>query len=89
MRDVKRTKTRFLAFPENVEAGRSKSMTTSERDNWLININNSAAAVVSQLGSAAVEAVFRRYGIACAEEADDCDLAEIFGKLYALEAESR
>ncbi len=64
-------------------------MTTSERNNWLININNSAAAVVSQLGSAAVEAVFRRYGIACAEEADDCDLAEIFGKLYALEAESR
>lgn len=64
-------------------------MTESERQNMLINIENSAAAVASQLGSAAVEAVFRRYGITCAEEADDCDLAEIFGELYALEADSR
>ena len=64
-------------------------MKSNERDNWLINIDNSAAAVASQLGSAAVEAVFRRCGIACAEEADDCDLAEIFSELYALEADSR
>ena len=64
-------------------------MKSNERDNWLINIDNSAAAVASQLGSAAVEAVFRRYGIACAEEADDCDLAEIFSELSALEADSR
>lgn len=64
-------------------------MTTSERNNWLINIDGSAAAVASQLGSAAVEAVFWRYGIASAEEADDCDLAGIFSELYALEADSR
>ena len=64
-------------------------MTTSERDNWLINIDGSAAAVASQLGSTAVEAVFWRYGITCVEEADDCDLADIFGELFALEADSR
>lgn len=64
-------------------------MITSERDNWLTNIDNSATAVASQLGSAAVEAVFWRYGITCAEEADNCDLADIFGELYALEVDSR
>lgn len=64
-------------------------MTENERQNMLINIDNSAAAVASQLGSAAVEAVFRRYGISCADEADDCDLADLFGELYALETDSR
>lgn len=64
-------------------------MTTCERINWLTNIDNSATAVASQLGSAAVEAVFWRYGINCADEADDSDLADIFGELYALEADSR
>lgn len=64
-------------------------MTETDRENWLINIDNSATAVASQLGSNAVETVFRLHGIACAEEADVSDLADIFSELYALEVDSR
>lgn len=62
-------------------------MTEYERQNWLINIDNSAAAIASELGSAAAEAVFARYGITCAEEADDLDLSDIFSELYAIETD--
>lgn len=37
-------------------------MTKRERDNWIVNIENTAAVIESQLGAAVVEAVFRRYG---------------------------
>ena len=37
-------------------------MTSYERQNWIINIENSAAAVESYLGSAVVKSVFERYG---------------------------
>ena len=38
-------------------------MTKSERNNWIVNIENTAAAIESQLGSAVVESVFKRYKI--------------------------
>lgn len=37
-------------------------MTKCEHRNWITNIENSAAAVESQLGSAVVNSVFERYG---------------------------
>ena len=37
-------------------------MTKRERNNWIVNIENTAAAIESQLGSAVVESVFKRYG---------------------------
>lgn len=37
-------------------------MTKRERNNWIVNIENTAAAIEPQLGSAVVESVFKRYG---------------------------
>lgn len=37
-------------------------MTNNERRNWIINIENSAAVVESQLGWEVVKSVLERYG---------------------------
>lgn len=62
-------------------------MTKSERQNWIDSIENSAAVVSSELGSAVVDSVFRRFGVNCAEEACDSILPDIFSEMYAYEAD--
>ena len=62
-------------------------MKKNERLNWIDNINNTAAAIASIIGSATVTSVFERVGVTCAEEANDSDLPEIFSELYAIEAD--
>ncbi|WP_283170001.1 hypothetical protein [Curtanaerobium respiraculi] len=62
-------------------------MTEYERQNWLVNIDNSAAAVASELGSAAAETAFARLGVTCVEEANVLDLPDIFNELYAIDAD--
>lgn len=62
-------------------------MTKRERDNWIVNIENTAAAIESQLGLAVVSAVFKRYGAHSTEDVNPSDLPEIFSELYAIEAD--
>lgn len=62
-------------------------MKNNERDNWIANIENTDAAICSELDSAVVDAVFRRYGAHNAEDANPNDLPEIFSELYAIEAD--
>lgn len=62
-------------------------MTRSERENWLINIENSAAAVESQLGSVVVKSVFERYGAHSVEDLNPSDLPEVFSELYTIETD--
>lgn len=62
-------------------------MTRIERRNWITNIENSAAAVESQLGSAVVNSVFERYGANSVEDLNSCVLPEVFSELYAIEAD--
>lgn len=62
-------------------------MTRIERRNWITNIESSAAAVESQLGSAVVNSVFERYGAHSVEDLNPSDLPEIFSELYAIEAD--
>lgn len=62
-------------------------MKKSEREHWITNIENTAAAICSELDSAVVEAVFKRYGANSAENANPNDLPEIFSELYAIEAD--
>ncbi len=62
-------------------------MTKRERDNWIVNIENTAAAIESQLGSAVVESVFKRYGAHSTWGLSSSDLAEVFSELYAIEAD--
>lgn len=62
-------------------------MTDYERKNWIINIENSAAAVEAQLGSKVVNSVFERYGAYGIEDLNPSDLPEVFSDLYAIEAD--
>ena len=64
-----------------------KTVTKSERQNWINSIENSAAVVSSELGSAVVESVFRRFGVNCVEDASDSILPDIFSEMYAYEAD--
>lgn len=62
-------------------------MKKSEREHWIANIENTAAAICSEMDSAVVESVFRRFDAKNAEDANPKDLPEIFSELYAIEAD--
>ena len=62
-------------------------MTKHERENWIINIDNSAAAIESQLDSAVVNSVFERYNAHDAWAINPSDLPDVFSELYAIEVD--
>lgn len=62
-------------------------MTRHERDNWIVNIENTAATIESQLGSAVIESVFKRCGACGTWDLRSSDLPEVFSELYAIEAD--
>ena len=62
-------------------------MTKSERRNWIINVENTAAIVSAQVGQAVVDSVFKRYGAHGIEDLNPSDLPGVFSELYAIEAD--
>lgn len=64
-------------------------MTRDERENWIINIENTASMISSQLGSAVVDGVFQRYGAHSVDDLSPCGLPDVFSELYAIEADLR
>ncbi len=64
-------------------------MTRDERENWIINIENTASTISSQVGSAVVDAVFQKYGAKSVEGLNPHDLQNVFNELYAIEADIR
>lgn len=62
-------------------------MTKSERKNWIINIENTAAAVSAQVGQAVVDSVFKRYGAHGIWDLNPSYLPDVFSNLYAIEAD--
>ena len=66
-----------------------KKVTKNERENWIINIENSASTISSQLGSAVVDGVLQRYGAHSVDDLNPCDLLDVFSELYAIEADLR
>lgn len=66
-----------------------KNVTKDERENWIINIENTASTISSQLGSAVVDGVFRRYGAHSVKDLNPSDLPDVFSELYAIEADLR
>ena len=66
-----------------------KTVTKDERENWIINIENTASTISSLVGSAVVDAVFQRYGAKSIEDLSPCDLPDVFNELYAIEADLR
>ena len=66
-----------------------KIMKRDERENWIINIENTASTISSQIGSAVVDAVFQKYGAKSVEDLSPNDLQDVFNELYAIEADLR
>lgn len=66
-----------------------KKLTENERENWIINIENTASMISFQLGSSVVDRVFQRYGAQCVEDLNPADLPDVFSELYAIEADLR
>lgn len=64
-------------------------MTKSERQNWIINIENTAAEVSAQVGQAVVDSVFKRYGARSLQGLNPIHYSDVFSDLYAIEADLR
>ena len=64
-------------------------MTREERNNWLINIENTASFIASEIRDETVNFVFEKYGAKSVERIASSDLAEVFSELYAIEADLR
>ena len=64
-------------------------MKRDERENWIINIENTASTISSQVGSAVVDAVYQKYGAKSVEDLNSNDLQDVFNELYAIEADLR
>lgn len=64
-------------------------MTKNEHENWIINIENTASTISSQLGSTVVDGVLQRYGACSVEDLNLSDLPDVFSELYAIEMDLR
>ncbi len=64
-------------------------MTRAERNNWILNIENTAAYIVSEIGEEVVASTLYKYGASSIEQIATSDLAEVFSELYAIEADLR
>ena len=62
-------------------------MKREERENWIINIENTADFICAELGSAVVDAVLARYGARSIYDLSPSDYSEVFSELYAIEAD--
>lgn len=55
------------------------------RQNWQINIENTAASVAAQYGNEVAVSVFRRYDATCFEDLNPAYYAEVFGDLMLID----
>ena len=54
------------------------------KEDWLMNIENTAAEAEKKYGAEAVEFVFKNYGTTCSEDLNPSDYSEVFGELYQM-----
>lgn len=59
-------------------------MTRDERNNWLINIENTAAEVAASVGQETVDFVLSKYGVKNVYALKSSDLSEVFSELYTI-----
>lgn len=64
-------------------------MTNSERENWIINIENTVSYIASKIGEEVVASTLYKYGASSIKQIASSDLAEVFSELYAIEADLR
>lgn len=64
-------------------------MTRGERNNWILNIENTASYIASEIGEAVVASTLYKYGTRSIDQIASSDLSEVFSELYAIEADLR
>lgn len=64
-------------------------MTRVERNNWIINIENTASYIASEIGEEVVASTLYMYGASSVEQIASSHLSEVFNELYAIEADLR
>ena len=64
-------------------------MTNGERENWILNIENTAAYIASEIGEAVVTSTLYKYGASSIKQIASSDLSDVFSELYAIEADLR
>ena len=64
-------------------------MTQEERNNWILNIENNAAYIASEIGEEVVASTLYKYGASSVEQIASSDLPDVFSELYAIEADLR
>ena len=62
-------------------------MTREERNNWIVNIENTASFISSEIGDETVAAILYKYGARSIEQIASSDLSDVFSELYAIEAD--
>ena len=63
-------------------------MTRDERNNWLMNIENTAAEVAANVGQETVNFVLSKYGAKSVYALKSSDLSDIFSELYAIASDN-
>lgn len=64
-------------------------MTGDERNNWIVNIENSASFIASEIGEEVVNSTLCKFGAGSIGEISDSDLPDVFGELYTIETDLR
>ena len=64
-------------------------MTRDERNSWILNIENTAAYIASEIGEDVVVSTLYKYGAKSIEQIASSDLSDVFSELYAIEADLR
>ena len=64
-------------------------MEKQEREDWLINIENTASFIETEIGAETVNFVLAKYGADSIGQIASSDLFDVFNELYAIEADLR
>ena len=64
-------------------------MTQDERNNWIMNIQNTAVFIASEIGDETGKGTLYKYGAESIEQIASSDLSDVFSELYAIEADLR
>ena len=64
-------------------------MTRTERENWIVNIENTTSFIAAESGEEVVASTLNKYGASYIEQIASSDLSDVFSELYVIEADLR
>ena len=64
-------------------------MTREKRNNWILNIENTAFYIASEIGEEVVVSTLYKYGARSIDQIASSDLSDVFCELHAIAADLR